>query len=237
MPTDGAWTSLPLQDDVRLVVEGTMPDLPADVDAAVSAVWAAERARHPALFNGRVFCADRITSGLIAGHWTEYRRVLAQMRRPDLAASLRIRSLAVNGLLECVDGLVLGRRQAHAVYLAGCWQAAPAGAVEARDSQDLDLGRQLLAELREELGLMADEITRMHPVAAIGHGASGVVDVGFLLRTALRFADIEARHAACGNGEYDRLRLVASGELDGLLRTAGPTLLPSARMLMEAWRG
>lgn len=210
-----------------------MPVLPPALEAEVSAIWADERRRRPSLFNGRVFCADWIAPDRIAGHWTEYCRVLAQMRRPALFDSLQIRSLAVNGLLECADGLLLGRRHGDAVYLAGCWQAAPAGTVEARSGHDLDLAHQLLEELREELGLEAGDIVQMRPVAAIEHAETHVVDVGFLLRTPLSFAEVVARHRSGGNGEYDCLQRVGMTEIDHFLQAAGPTLLPSARILMQ----
>ena len=233
MNAGAAWTSLPLQPGVSLVVDRDMPCLPTDLEGAVAAVWADERRRRPALFNGRVFCADRIAPDLIGGHWTEYRRVLAQMRHPALFGTQPIRALAVNGLLECADGLVLGRRQADAVYLPGCWQAAPAGAVEARKGDELDLAGQLLAELEEELGLLASDIVALRPVVAIEHAGTRIVDVGFQMRTTLSFRDIGTRHSSRGNGEYQDLQVVALPELDRFLRDAGPTLLPSARILME----
>lgn len=229
------WTGLPLAPDVSLQVRSDMPVLPDWLESAIAAIWQDECVRRPALFNGRVFCADRIEPSRIEGHWTEYRRVLAQMRRPDWFAQMRIRALAVNGLVECVEGLVLGRRQAAAVYLPGCWQAAPAGNVEARTGDTLDLSDQLLAELAEELGLGADDVEALRPVAAIEHADTHIVDVGFLLQTPFRFQQIEQRRAECGNDEYDALQLVPRNGIDRFLAEAGPTLLPSARILIGCW--
>lgn len=231
-----AWQSTALDQHVRVVADRDMPALAEALEAEVAEVWAAERRLHPSLFNGRVFCADVVTAARITGHWTEYRRVLAQMRRPELFEQLRIRALAVNGLLECADGLVLGRRQAAAIYLPGCWQAAPAGNVEARDDDRLDLVEQLQAELTEELGLSAAEVEILRPVCAIEHAGTRIVDVGFLMRTMLDFEAIVARHAAAGNGEYEALRLVTPAEIAGLASELGQTLLPSARILLELWR-
>ena len=215
-----------------------MVELPPDLERRVASLWTAERAERQELFNGRVFCADRVTPDRIVGHWTEYRRVLAQMRHPELFDRLRIRALAVNGLIECADGLVLGRRQAGAVYLPGFWQAPPAGNVEARNgSATIDLTGQLLAELDEELGLQPAEVEDVRAVAAIEHASTHVVDVGCLLRTTLSFADIEARRLAVGNGEYDALRVVAPGDVAWTLSGHEPMLLPSARILMRCWTG
>ena len=229
------WRSVALRADVALVADGAMAELPPDLEARIASSWSAERARRPGLFNGRVFCADNIAPERIGGHWTEYRRVLAQMRHPELFDRLRIRGLAVNGLIECADGLVLGRRQAGAIYLPGFWQAPPAGAVEARTGLETDLAAQLMAELEEELGLQPVEVEDVRAVAAIEHADSHVVDVGFLLRTTLSFASIETRWRAAGNDEYDALRVVAPDDVARVLSGNEPMLLPSARVLMRCW--
>ena len=213
-----------------------MPELPPDLEQEVASIWATERALRPDLFNGRVFCADRIAPDRIAGHWTEYRRVLAQMRRPALFDRFGIRALAVNGLIECLDGLVLGRRQPGAVYLPGFWQAPPAGNVEMRNGvTTIDLASQLLAELHEELGLQPAEAQDIRAVAAIEHAGTHVVDVGFLLRTPLSFTEMEARRVLAGNGEYDALRVVAPDDVPRFLAEVEELLLPSARILMRCW--
>ena len=221
---------------MSLAVEGVMPTLPPDLERQVASIWAAERALRPDLFNGQVFCADRIAPDRITGHWTEYRRVLVQMRRPALVDRLGIRALAVNGLVECADGLVLGRRQARAVYLPRFWQAPPAGTVEVRNgAATIDLADQLLAELHEELGLQPAEVGDLRAVAAIEHAGTRVIDVGFLLRTRLPFTAVEARRVAAGNGEYDALRVVAPDDVSRFLEEDEPMLLPSARVLMRCW--
>ncbi len=233
---EAGWRSTALRAEVSLAVDGAMPELPPDLEQQVASIWAAERALRLDLFNGRVFCADRITPDRITGHWTEYRRVLAQMRRPALFDRLGIRALAVNGLIECQDGLVLGRRQAGAVYLPGFWQAPPAGNVEMRNGASaIDLAGQLLAELHEELGLEPAEARDVRAVAAIEHAETHVVDAGFLLRTPLSFKAVEARRVLAGNQEYDALRVVAPDDVPRLLAGADPMLLPSARILMHCW--
>lgn len=230
------WISTPLDGNVRLLVDRMAPILPASIEAEIDAFWIEQCALRPSLFNGRVFCADRVTASEIGGHWTEYRRTFAQLLRPSLYPVLSIRALAVNGLVECADGLILGRRQPGAVYLPGCWQTAPAGNVEAREDDSLDLTDQLLAELQEELGLDRDDVELVTPVTAIEHGISHVVDVGFLLRTRLDFEQVRHRHAQAGNDEYDELRLVPRDGIDHFIADAGSSLMPSARILIDCWR-
>jgi len=233
--TEEAWAVLPVEPDVGVTVTREMPRLDDAVEARTEAIWRDEREERPGLFNGRVFTADEITPRLITGHWTEYRRVMAQMRDPSLFATLKLRSLAVNGLLECPGGIVLGRRAADSVYLAGRWQAAPAGTVEARSGDAIDLVSQLDAELREEVGLEPHERERPRAVLAMEHAGTHIVDIGFLLRTSLDFETIRRRQEMVANDEYDMLRLVTREDAPSVLARAGDTLVPTARMLIERW--
>ena len=106
-----------------------MPPLPARLDAAVERHWTAACAEAP-LFNGRIFSADAITADEITGHWSEYRRTVAQMRDPALVAAIGVRNLAVCGVLCGPDGVAIGRRNPAAAYQAGLWQMPPAGSVD-----------------------------------------------------------------------------------------------------------
>ncbi len=201
------------------------PDAPTM--AEVDRIWAEATAANPSLFNGRVFSALLIERGRIAGHWTEYRLALAQMRHPALTPVLRIRPLAVNGVLRCAGGFVLGRRNASAVYQAGLWQCPPAGSVESRHGCDhVDLASQLAAELEEELGRDAAACEIGGPLATVGHPRSRIVDVGIALRTTLDFEAIRARHARSGNAEYDTLALVAADAVESWIAAGRAQVAP-----------
>ena len=138
--------------DLVVRVARAMPELPAALDREVERLWQAASQRVAAggagrMFNGRVFSADTITPHLVTGHLTEFRRVVAQMERPELFAELGVRSLAVCGVLRCAGGVVVGRRHRAAIYQAGMWQLPPAGSVDAGavgEDGVVDLRRQLL---------------------------------------------------------------------------------------------
>ena len=94
-----------------------MPDLTPPIEAEIDAIWRMEQSRlGNVLFNGRVFSGDVITPELVTGHWTEYRRIVAQLRRPELYEHIRIRPLAVGGVIQSPDGFIFGRRQPAAPY-------------------------------------------------------------------------------------------------------------------------
>ncbi len=224
--------------DLRVRVVRDMPELAADLSAAVDAVWHEEQQRlEGQLFNGRVFSADHITPSLITGHWTEYRRVVAQMRRPELHQALCVRSFAVGGVITSPDGVVFGRRPGRSVYQAGQWQLAPAGSVDpgcARADGWVDVVAMLLVELSEELGLTQADVSDATPVALVEHAGSHVLDLGIALRTHLSASDILAIHTASGNGEYDPLVVVPHAELATFL--AQPNMTLQAPIFLGAHR-
>ena len=214
--------------DIGLWVTGVMPELSPALDATVERHWQ-EACRHRPLFNGQVFCADRIGPERIEGHWTEYRRAVAQMADPGLREALRIRSLAVCGLLRCRDGVAVGRREAASVYQAGLWQLPPAGSVDAGAAEPggASWRRALLGELREELGIDAAAVTRLRPLCLVQH-PSGVLDLGVEIVTGLSGEQLLAAHAWGGNGEYERLLVVPEGQLEQVIHAEGGRLVESA---------
>jgi hypothetical protein len=241
-----SWRVHAVAPDVRLLLVRDMPALAPGLDAEVSALWeAAQRRMAGALFNGRVFSADAIAPGLITGHWTEFRRIVAQMDRPELYAGsglhggLGVRPLAVGGLILGPDGVVFGRRPAGAIYQAGEWQLPPAGSIDPgaeRAGGRVDAPGQLLTELAEELGLPAAAVDEPVPLCIVEHPGSHVLDFGFSLHTRLRAPAIRAAHAAEGNAEYGALEIVPvaglAGFLAGFRAGAGDLLTGQARFFL-----
>ncbi len=223
--------------DIVVRIGRAMSDLPAAVEREVERLWRAARERVAAggagpMFNGRVFSADVITPRLVTGHLTEYRRVVAQIERPELFAELGVRSFAVCGVLRCAGGVVVGRRHRAANYQAGMWQLAPAGSVDggavAADGT-VDFRRQLLDELREELGLSPDAVDEPRPLCIVEHPGSHVSDLGLALATGLSAEAVLTAHRAGGNAEYDRMLVVPETRLAAFLADVGEALVPPAR--------
>ena len=226
------WRVHQTDSNVRARAAGEAPSLSAALEAEIDALWAAAQARTGgALFNGSVFSVDTITPGLLSGHFTEFRRIVAQMGRPDLHDRLRVRSLAVCGVVWCRDGVVLGQRPAAAVYQPSMWQLPPAGSVDSRALRPdgwIDLRGQLFSELFEELGLSRESIGECRPLCMVEHPGSHVLDLGFLLRTPLSAEEVLTAHARGGNGEYRDVKVVPIEALSAQLRELGDAIVPPA---------
>ena len=239
--TDEAWRVHEVSASLAIHVTRSMPALPDEVEAAVSALWDAAQARTGGrLFNGRVFSADAIAPGRVTGHWTEFRRVVAQMERPDLFAALGVRPLAVNGVMVGADFVLLGRRPEGAVYQPGEWQVPPAGSIDpgCAEGDAIDPVRQLHAELHEELGMPPGSVRAPRVLAIVEHPGSHVCDLGIAVETDWPEAAIRAAHAARGNGEYGTLAFVPHAGLptflarnEGRVTRQAPAFLTRAGLL------
>ncbi|AQS84840.1 MAG: phosphohydrolase [Acetobacter aceti] len=226
------WRCEELQPDVRLIVNESEPELTPDVERHVQAIWDKARALRPKLFNGRIFCMDRIAPDRIEGHWTEYRRALAQMAEPTIFGDTPLHQLAVCGLLRCADGVVLGRRHPSSLYLGGFWQSPPAGTVEMRkEAQSFSLADQILAEAEEEVGLTHHDVSVSAPRLAVTHSRTAIVDIGVPLTTPLSFTAVQDRWMSHANREYDRLTVISDDQIeDWRLRE---DVLPTTRALLH----
>ena len=230
----------PIHPDVEVRITRPMPALHAALEARIDALWTAASARVAAggagrLFNGRVFSIDSVAPDRIAGHLTEYRRLVAQVEDHALFGELGIRSLAACGVLSCTAGVVIGRRPAAAIYQPGMWQLCPAGSVDGgavRGDGTMDYRAQLQTELQEELGITPEFLGAITPLCLVEHAGSHVSDLGMAVRTTLNPAEILAAHRSCGNGEYDPLRIVPVAELSNFIAWAGDTMVPPATVFL-----
>ena len=231
------WPVHPIDPDVDVRITRAMAPLPTPLDAEVDRIWAAAQIRmNGKLFNGRVFSADVITPRLICGHWTEFRRIVAQMHRADLYPLIGARPLAVGGVIHGPDGVIFGRRPSGAIYQAGEWQLPPAGSVDPgalREDNRIDILAQLLTELHEELGMTPDTVSHPQPLCIVEHGESHVLDLGIGLTTRLTEPEIRAIHARDGNAEYDPLRIVPLPELPDFLAQSAPLLNHQAPVFLR----
>ncbi|MFT8718679.1 phosphohydrolase [Acetobacter sp.] len=207
------WKSISLSPDLRVIVHEERPIWSAATEAQVEAIWSQAKQARPRLFNGRIFCADRIEPDCIMGHWTEYRLALAQMTDPLIFGDRPLQQLAVCGLLHCPEGVVLARRNPSSIYLGGCWQSPPAGTVESRtETGVVSLSDQILAEAKEELGLDKTELIVGNPRIAMIHGRTRIVDIGIPLTTSLPFTALERRWRDNANTEYDLITCIPMTE-------------------------
>lgn len=228
------------QIDAGLVVTATTERLllgPA-LDRRVDGLWRQEQARRAApLFNGELLSVVSLAPSRIEARVAEYRCFVAQRGDPSLSAQLRVRPLAVSGLLRCRDGIVFGRRAATSTQDAGRWELVPSGGVDRRalwPDGKVDVIGQLTDELREEIGCSPASVTSAEPFLLVEDTASGVVDIGIHLVLDLDAVTVLASHCAAGTAEYDELRIVPISDVRQFVEQADPPVIEVSLALLRA---
>lgn len=220
----------PLDPDVRLDLEPDGPPLSPEDAAAVDRLWEAEMAaRGAGLFDGPIFSLKAHTPARLSVRRLTYRRLIAARRDPALAGRLGLRPVGVTALLLSPEGLVLGRRNRRLHTEPGRWEAAPAGVLDR-----LDWRAVVLDELREELGLDADQIDAPVAVALVEEVRTGVCDILCRMRTPLSAAEIRAAWRSGGTDEHEELAVVPLDALDRFLAGQAGAVLEALPAMLVA---
>lgn len=226
--------------DAGLVVTATTERLPLGpaLERRVEGLWRQEQAKRAApLFNGELLSVVSIAPPRIEACVAEYRCFIAQRGDPSLSAQLRVRPLAVSGLLRCRDGVVFGRRAATSTQDAGRWELVPSGGVDRRalwPDGSVDVVGHLVDELHEEIGCAPTAVTSAEPFLLVEDIASGVVDIGIDLALDLDAASVLAAHRAGATNEYDALEVVKVSDLASFVAQADAPLVEVSLALLRA---
>jgi hypothetical protein len=220
-----------------VTVAASLPELDPGLERRVEALWRDEQAQRGAsLFNGTLLSVVSHTSERIEAGITEYRRFVAQRRDPALFAELKARPLAVSGLTRCRDGIIFGRRSKTSTQDAGRWELVPSGGVDGRAVQpggSVSLTRQLMEELREEVGCSSAAVTFAEPFLLVEDTETGVVDIGIDLVLDLDADSVLGAHRGATD-EYNLLRIVPVSELAQFVAQAEPPVVEVSLALLEA---
>lgn len=236
MPRPAQLELLPAPIEI-LEATGSPAPFVSEIEAKVDAVWQREREKRPQLFDGQIFTVDRVDSARIVGRYMPYRYFLAQLVEPALFEALHIQVLAVTGALFSPDGLIFGRRNHSLTQHGNYWELVPAGGVDRKsrlESGQLDVNRQLLVELEEEVGLCTQDVFGMKAVCAIRDHEHHVVDVVVRMETTHSLAEIQARHTELKDPEHRAIRAVTVDALATFARETGDALLPASALILQS---
>ncbi|MXP65964.1 hypothetical protein E0493_21690 [Roseomonas sp. M0104] len=230
------WQHAPLDSTLEIHCHDAPPPVPPDLQPLLEAHWqAAQEKAGGRLFDGPVFTLTSVSPARLEGAFVRYKALVAQTREPALFARLGLRALSVCGVLECADGIVLGRRGGGATYQPGMWQLPPAGSVDAsaRQGTRIDARAQILSELEEEVGLSAAEVEAATPFCLVVHPGTHYHDLGIRLRTPLRGEQVLARQEKVTHREYLELRILPHQDLPGFLDGLAGQVVPTTRILLQ----
>lgn len=208
----------PVPQELRILDAVPAPRPAAAALDEVRAVWESEKRERPNLFNGKIFSLDSIESDEAYGFLADYSWYVAQQRRPELFGELRVRSLAVSGLVVAGGHMLFGRRKASLAIEGGLWEPAPSGTIsgDLREPDGaLSWRRVFLDELRGELGLnlgsdlnTAGASRLLRPFALIENTATNIWELGVALELDLDHREILGAWAVTPEPEHNEMAAV-----------------------------
>jgi hypothetical protein len=225
----------------RIKLSGAVLNLSGGVEAEIERLWTAEQSRRrEPIFNGKILSAMEVEPEWIVGGIVEYRHLIAQRAKPELFHELNVRPVAVSGLLECEAGILFGRRAKSVTEAAGLWELCPSGGLDVSEAvagSDVDYRAQILIELREEIGVSADAVSKASPFCLVEDPDTHVIDVGIALTLSMSPNEIIAIHRNLATKEYEELTIVPRKDLtDFIAKNYECITKVSAALIENAWR-
>lgn len=212
-------------------------DIPAEVGSLANTIWQEETQRPGAhLFDGEIVSVASVQGNRIIGRRAEYRWLLAQSRDASIFKWSQVRPLAVTGLLFCQGGIVIGRRSKSVYQFPGLGELAPSGSVDLstlNDNNDISLERQLMQELREEIGIDSDTVTELKPLAIVSDIESQVFDICFRLHTSLSWPQIQEAFARNASDEYESIEILPLNAIGAFLAANQQTMTPLTLAILQ----
>jgi hypothetical protein len=226
---------LPLPENI-IVLPEPGPALPGWLKQEINEIWQAEQARRgSALFDGPLFSVEEVHTNTVAGRFVEFRRYLAQERRPELFSELQIQPLVVTGLLQNAKGLFFGYRSSAVALQPNCWELIPSGGVDRTtltESGQLDPAGQVMTELREEVGIDATAVMSPRLVGFSEDPLHHSFELVWQLETSLDPAAILDAHAALPHREHAEIIFVPWADLEGFLAVGLDSVALRSRYLL-----
>lgn len=207
------------------------------IEKEIARIWdAGKEASGGRLFNGLLFSVEQLSADTVTGCLIEYRIYLAQLRRPDLYAELRVQPLAVTGLLQNQEGLFFGLRSSGLAQQPHCWELIPAGGIDAStltNDSHVQPHEQLLVELEEEVGLKRAEVELPRLVCFSEDLDLHIFELVWELATTLDTKTVMAAQAAIDHPEHAEIRCVPWRELQEFLTDDQRAIVSGNRDLLN----
>lgn len=220
----------------RIVDTAPVPAPSGDALARVDSNWEREKAECPALYNGKIFSIESIEGSSVTGFMGDYAWHLAQLRDPSLHSELRMRSLAVSGLVVAKGHVIFGRRKLSLAVEGGLWETAPSGTLHDLREADGSLSwrKVFLEELREELHI-APPPMMPRVFALVEDTETNVWEMGVAIELDMDHRSVLASWVASPNPEHSELAAVPVEDVPKFIKVRGKEMVGACPHLLAAY--
>ena len=222
----------------KITVSGHPQKLPDELENKIKHIWQKEqKSRGGNLFDDTLLSAIEIKSTYIRGQLVQYSHFFVQQKFPDLFEEIPIRAMAVSGMLYSEGGVVFGLRSRSATQSAGCWELVPSGGIDGKyldESGHVNIEKQILSEVREEVGLSKDDIIEVTPFCLIEDPKTRMLEIGIKLKVSdLTMSRIPKIYEENGCKEYNELVIISFAELNSFITKMHSQLVPLSEILLR----
>jgi hypothetical protein len=207
------------------------------LEEEIKVIWEKEQAcRNNSLFNELLFSVQDFSENHIFGEFVEYRLLIAQRIKPELYEFLRIRPLAVSGLLHSSSGIVFGQRHASMTQDSGLWELVPSGGISlsCKDrTYNIDINQQLLREIYEEINLAPSSILTTSPFCLVEDTETHVIDIGNEIVTSLDGNTIIQTHHLSSRAEYTNLKIICIADIPKFISQKKENIVGVSKILLQ----
>ncbi len=209
-----------------------------DIDKKVNDIWVSKRKYNKYLYDSEIISVLEINNYKIQGFKSSYKNFVAQQNNCIVHKSIKIRPLAISGILLCEEGVVFGRRSNESFQGAGQIELCPSGAVDVDvvcTKFGVDVLRQLYSELSEELGIDGNFISKILPLGVIEDLSSGVIDLCAIIFLDISFDELTVKYKINQNFEYSEIFLVKKFEFEKFIINNKNNLVNVSKEILERY--
>lgn len=178
-----------------------------DVKRQIDSFWEQERNQNPLLFNGNIMSATSYNKERVIGQFVEYKHFMAQIRQPELKKHLQINVLAISGVTQASNYVLIGKRGKQVAHYPGYYELTPSGGVDsdAFVGHYVDYQEQFQRELEEETGYKKQQIVAINPLYLVQEDSC--LDIVANIQLSITDLNVKATH------EYEELIWIARDRL------------------------
>ncbi len=192
-------------------------EFPSEIVKAVDVIWKEEKERRgSSLTDGVLFAIEEKKETRLGLKKCPYRFFVAKLRKPELFKNRPLRSLAISGMVRFENSVLFGLRSKSVTQFPGMWELVPSGGI-AQDAMTKDgalsYQKQILAELKEELGIDQSAVLSVTPFLFIENTDLNHFDIGVEIRVR------SLKTTQPRSNEYQEIKTVPLSSINEFLKT------------------
>ena len=227
-----------LQSSFRIIQSDSF-NCSKNLESRVDELWqAALSFTDSRLFNGLIFSASSVESGVITGSFVEYKYLIAQRMDPRLKAKLNIQPVSLLGYVKCQDGILFGKRQNWLATRPDEWGFLPSEYISPDSffkNGEVDYVKTFLQALKNEINIDAHFLTDLCHAYLIQeqNALENHIYVVMSADIALSSLAVKRAHLCARHDEYEQIKALPLTEVASFLDAEKGQDIAIARAILE----